>query len=510
MKHLRMILSLLALVLVVGFAAVDAGAATIVINNLDGVGEGFNDMTPVAPVGGNPGVTLGQQRLNAFTYAAELAGFCLVSIPPIVVDARMDPLSCNATSAVLGSAGAILVWSDFPGAPLPATWYCGALANAKAGVDLDGGLYSEINARFNSSINGNANCLAGYYWYYGYDGILPGANYIDFISVVEHEILHGLGFQSFINVSTGAELNGPPQQKDVFETMTEHHGVGLFPALTAAQRAAGVKADPNLHFVGPNVTAGGVALVGGVSDGHVRLYGPATLAPGSTLSHWSTALTPNELMEPIYTGPNHSRGLAEALLMDIGWTIQCPVTVAISSFDARAVAGGVRLDAVFASTFDAVWVHVYRAEGSGQFRAIATEAQNGKASFSYVDQSAAPGTEYSYQIGVVDQDGEFMSPVQKVTLSATAASLAQNEPNPFNPTTSIRFTLASKEQVTLSIYDVSGRLVRSLVNEERGIGSHSVAWDGRDAAGNPAGSGLYFYRLNAGKFSDTKKMVLLK
>ena len=200
MKHLQKTFVLLAVIAMVVFAT-HASAAIIVINNIDGPGEGFNDPTPVAPVGGNPGLTLGQQRLNAFTYAAELAGMCLASNVPIVVNAAMNPLSCNATSAVLGSAGAVSVLRDFTGAPLANTWYPIALANAITNVDNDPGS-PDISAQFNSSINGNPLCLAGYYWYYGYDGVLPGVNYIDFVTVVTHEIIHGLGFQSFITSSS--------------------------------------------------------------------------------------------------------------------------------------------------------------------------------------------------------------------------------------------------------------------------------------------------------------------
>ena len=74
-------------------------AATVVIQNVDGAGEGFNDPTPAAPVGGNPGTTLGAQRLNAFTFAANLWGAALQSSVTILVQAKMDPQTCTATSA---------------------------------------------------------------------------------------------------------------------------------------------------------------------------------------------------------------------------------------------------------------------------------------------------------------------------------------------------------------------------------------------------------------------------
>src|SRR5215475_11766849 len=86
------------------FAALITGrtqAAVIVVDNVDVPGKGFNDETPTAPVGGNPGTTLGQQRLNALQYAADIWGSILASDVPILVAASFSPLSCGSTSATL-------------------------------------------------------------------------------------------------------------------------------------------------------------------------------------------------------------------------------------------------------------------------------------------------------------------------------------------------------------------------------------------------------------------------
>ncbi|HKW14425.1 MAG TPA: FlgD immunoglobulin-like domain containing protein [Candidatus Krumholzibacteria bacterium] len=507
MKHLRKVSVLVVLAGMLALAT-SAGAATIIINNTDGAGEGFNDTTPWAPTGGNPATTLGQARLNAFQYAADLAGACLVSNVTIIVNASMDPLTCNATSAVLGSAGAVSVLRDF-GGPLAGTWYGMALANALTGVDNDPG-FPDIQAQFNSSINGSAGCLSGYSWYYGYNAVLPPGNWIDFITVVEHEICHGLGFQSFINVSTGAEFNN---FDDVYEANTESHNAtpSTLTTMTNAQRLAAMKTVTNLHWVGANVQAASGVLTAGKTGTHVQLYAPTTVAPGSTYSHFSTACTPDEMMEPNYTVPNHNRSLAAEAFKDEGWTLQCPVAVAISSFNVRATDRGAQLSARFESTFPNVLVNVYRGEGSmGGLNAMGTIAMNGKSTFSYNDDTAVPGKSYRYMLGVVDGDGEFVSQIQLVTMPGATTRLEQNSPNPFNPQTAIRFTLAARQNVTLSVYDVSGRLVRTLVSGAQEMGTHSVTWDGRDSAGSTVSSGVYFYRLDAGKFSDTRKMVMLK
>ena len=92
-------------------------AATIVIVNTNGPGEGFNDPTPAAPVGGNTGTTLGAQRLIAFQHAADLWAATLTSAVPVRVAASFEPLTCNASSAVLGAAGTTEIFAEFANAP---------------------------------------------------------------------------------------------------------------------------------------------------------------------------------------------------------------------------------------------------------------------------------------------------------------------------------------------------------------------------------------------------------
>jgi hypothetical protein len=88
--------------------------------------------------------------------------------------------------------------------------------------------------------------------------------------------------------------------------------------------------------------------------------------------------------------------------------------------------------------------------------------------------------------------------------------LHQNSPNPFNPETTIRFELPSAMRVRLTIFDVHGRLVRMLIDEQRGAGASSAVWNGRDEKGAGVASGIYFYVLEAGASRYQRKMVLLK
>jgi predicted outer membrane repeat protein len=91
-----------------------------------------------------------------------------------------------------------------------------------------------------------------------------------------------------------------------------------------------------------------------------------------------------------------------------------------------------------------------------------------------------------------------------------ATYLAQNYPNPFNPVTKIAFGLSAAGRISLRIYDAAGRLVRVLIEGDRPAGNYEAIWDGRSAAGRAVASGIYFYRLDAGAFTETRKMVLLR
>jgi len=91
-----------------------------------------------------------------------------------------------------------------------------------------------------------------------------------------------------------------------------------------------------------------------------------------------------------------------------------------------------------------------------------------------------------------------------------ASFLSQNHPNPFSRDTGIPFGLSREENVTIRVYDVRGRLVRTLVDERRKAAAQTITWDGRDARGAPVAAGVYFYRLEAGAFVQTKKMVVVR
>lgn len=256
MKKLLTLSLLLFVVLALGTTqAFGTAKITIVNNNAPNVG--FNDPTPVAPVGGNLGTTLGQQRLNAFNEAARVWGETLDSPVEIRILASFEPLSCTATAATLGSAGTISVWRDFtgasllfPGAEFSSTWYHAALADKMSGIDLDP-TSADLRARFNINL-GNPGCLTGSFWYLGYDTNGPTGT-INLVSVLLHEFAHGLGFAQFANVSTGALFGGLPDtyNRRIFDNTLQT----TWDTMTNAQRAGSAINPRRVVFLGDHVTA---------------------------------------------------------------------------------------------------------------------------------------------------------------------------------------------------------------------------------------------------------------
>lgn len=220
-----------------------AGTGRIIIVNRDGAGVGFNDPTPVTPVGGNEGTTIGQQRLNVF----ERAGARWSSVLEINVDIRVRAsfasLLCSNDSVILGQASALTTHMNFTNAPLRDVLYPAALANQLAGRDLAPS-EDDIFAQFNSALD-NPTCRGAAGWYYGFDGNEETDDAL--YTVVLHELGHGLGF-----IGGGVDQSTPT----VFDTNIFDVTAGLrWNQMNAPQRELSALNTGKLVWAGPNVTA---------------------------------------------------------------------------------------------------------------------------------------------------------------------------------------------------------------------------------------------------------------
>ena len=290
----------------------DSGAATITVLNGDPPDVGFNDPTPAAPVGGNPGTTVGQQRYNAVQRAADIWGGILDSQVEIHVLASWDALDCDPTFGFLGFAGPQGVQSDFSGAQQPDTWYPTALANALAEVDLDPA-NADISARFNSAV-GTAACLTNFAWYYGLDNN-SAAREFDLVTTALHEIAHGLGFLDFVDKSSGQLLMGQidAYSRWVFDDTVEKR----WGQMTDGERAASAINSGNLVWDGPAVTLAAPSLLG--DRPVLEVHSPESLAgiyktlPAAFGAPFTVAGITNELVL-VHDGVNVGSDACEPIL----------------------------------------------------------------------------------------------------------------------------------------------------------------------------------------------------
>lgn len=184
------------------------------------------------------------------------------------------------------------------------------------------------------------------------------------------------------------------------------------------------------------------------------------------------------------------------------------VPVELTSFTANSNGSSVDLNWATASETNNKGFEIQRSVNNSDFATVAFVEGKGSstvnANYAYSD-AVQPG-KYFYRLKQIDYNGSFeYSNSVEVDLNPSSFSLEQNFPNPFNPSTSIRFTLPVSGFVTLAVYNSMGEMVGQLLSKEMSAGSHNVSFN---AANLP--SGTYFYRLNSGDFTATRKMQLLK
>jgi hypothetical protein len=187
------------------------------------------------------------------------------------------------------------------------------------------------------------------------------------------------------------------------------------------------------------------------------------------------------------------------------------VPVLFSGIESHYSAGAVKVRWTIESGAGIQGFNVYRASlPESEFRRINDNVIPSGGESEYADHDVRAGTTYSYRVGAVDEDSEWLSQTTSLTVPMAALELLQNHPNPFNPSTTISFRVPERTHARLAVYGVDGKMITTLLNETVAPGTVSVDWNGRDAAGNLVSSGVYFYSLTARGRTLTKKMLLLK
>jgi len=136
--------------------------------------------------------------------------------------------------------------------------------------------------------------------------------------------------------------------------------------------------------------------------------------------------------------------------------------------------------------------------------------------YTYTDNTVQENETYDYRLADVDHDGnvEYHSTqLMGVSTSSTLPEqyvLHQNYPNPFNPITTLRYELPEASYVNVTIYDILGNMVNNLVDANQSSGYKTIQWNATNNQGQPVSAGVYLYKIQAGNFVDTNKMILLK
>jgi hypothetical protein len=319
----------------------------------DDPGVGFNDPTPVSPVGGNSGTTLGQQRLNVFRFAASKWANTLTTGQVIHVFALFVPLPCDTDGAVLGGAAPFVTLRDFGGGR-PGTWYPISLAEKLTNFDFGPFLppdsQFEVFAVFNSEL-GQPGCLDGVFWYYGLDTATPASS-LNLATTVLHELGHGVGFTvGPTSSATGERAQGLPS---IWETRLLDLGENkLWLDMDDSERQVSAVNTNNLVWSGGAALAAAPSVLSLMPE--LVVSGPASLSGGF------------EAQAAAFGGPISTDGVTGALMpaIDSGGESPSDACEPLDAQSAFSVAGGIALIDRGGCTYTVKATNVQNAGASG-------------------------------------------------------------------------------------------------------------------------------------------------
>ncbi|MEX0722362.1 MAG: T9SS type A sorting domain-containing protein [Gracilimonas sp.] len=464
------------------------------------------------------------EAISAFEYAITIWETHISSPIPIRVRANWADLEDNT----LGSAGPTLVY------PIEETFYPIAQASAIVGEDLlQGNQFGEeyeINVNMNSSFDS---------WYYGTDANTP-AGQIDFVTVVLHEIGHGLGFLGSMAADEEQEVAawGIGEQFDpiiydrfvmdgfgndiINESVYPNPSNELFEAVTGNREG--------LFFIGDESNEA-------FGDLPVPLYSPAQWTPGSSFSHLDLNVFSEDInMDDALMRPQidnafavHSPGpVMCGMFADKGWPLaggclallgaQSQVAVNQTEYEFGVTNAGTKLEETFTiSNIDTENPLVGRIEVASGGYAFSLDEE---VVFMDIEPGAELETPISYyplyareasgEIRISHNGSNLPSPII-ISLEGEAleedkvVELNQNYPNPFNATTNIPYTIPQDSYVRLEIYDILGQKIQTLVDENQQRGKYVARLNA-----NEFSSGVYLYRILVQGTAETGKLMLVK
>jgi hypothetical protein len=226
--------------------------------------------------------------------------------------------------------------------------------------------------------------------------------------------------------------------------------------------------------------------------------------------HWSVLYVSGQTADP---------GTFYESLPDSGYSVDNLIPSAPAGLAALIQGHNVELKWDQPTDPDVNYFSVYRSTTSG-FTPSPSNRIGYSSGTEFVDSNLVNGS-YYYKLTATDFSGNVGGPSVELPISVTSVheqegsvpkvfALFQNYPNPFNPVTQIRFSIPKRAKVEISVYNILGQKVTTLLNQELEAGNYTATWNGKDDKGYDVSSGIYFYKLNSSEFSATKKMLLVR
>ncbi|MEM6782771.1 MAG: T9SS type A sorting domain-containing protein [Bacteroidota bacterium] len=446
---------------------------------------------------------------SAFVFATTIWGGQVDTPVDVVVDACW---SNQLPLGALGGSAANAFVRDFSGAPQANVFYQVALANALANTDLNGAT-AEMTTIFSTP-----NFFLS--WYFGTDGNTPPGQQ-DFVTVVLHEIGHGLGFAGSAGISDGSgfgRCSSFSGGQGCINNGSFPYGFDLFVedggsvSLLASPPYTNPSSNLATILTGGTVNGNANLFIESSTGGRQQLYTPSTYAPGSTYSHFNTPDYPDELMKHALTTGRaiHDPGLALSFLEDFGWSQVIPVE--LTAFDAQLDGADVVLQWATASeTNNSGFEIEVRAPGATDFAVLDFVTGAGTTSeaqaYAFRMPDLAPGT-YTFRLRQLDFDGRFeMLPEAEVEVGVAGALwLTDAYPNPIRTQATVAFAVPRSVPVRVVAYDLLGRPVQTLYD---GTPAADTTIEARFDATQLA-SGVYVVEIVSGDVRETQRVTVVR